>query len=173
MLLNAVQGDRLKRRDTPMTNTVQVSRARAMAGNILLLMPGFNLIMTSTMKFVGVPAVVHRMALYGLTGEKLMIAATLELLSALLFLYSKTRSIGLIFLSAFLGGAVSTHVQMGESPRALPAGLLLTLAWLGTYLRHPQVLWSFRQNGSEARSLSIGLKRETVRLSTSNQGENN
>jgi hypothetical protein len=55
------------------------------------------------------------MALAGITGEKLAIVATLEFQSAVLFLYPKTRSFGVAFLSAFLGGAVSTHVRIGDS----------------------------------------------------------
>jgi hypothetical protein len=127
-----------------MTNSHEISRARAIAGNILIFLPGLALVMTASTKFAGVPKVVHQLALAGFTGEKLVIVATLELLSAVLFLYPKTRSLGLGFLSAFLGGAICTHVQMGELPRVLPAGMLLTLAWLGTYLRHPEVLWSLR-----------------------------
>jgi hypothetical protein len=173
MLLKAVQGDRLRRRDAPMTNTVQVSRARTIAGNILVLLTALGLVLTSTMKFLGAPPVVHRMALAGITGEKLMIVATLELITALLFLYPRTRSFGLVFLSAFLGGAISTHVQMGEFSRVVPAGMILALAWLGTCLRHPEALWSFRQNESSAESSSIGLNDTTDRLITSNQGGHN
>jgi hypothetical protein len=156
-----------------MTTESEISRSRAIAGNILMLVPGLGLLMTATMKFGGAPAVVHRMALAGITGEKLMIVASLELLSAALFLHSRTRSFGLLLLSAFLGGAVSTHVQMGEFLRVVPAGTLLTLAWLGTCLRHPEALWSFQQTGPMAGFLSIELNRETDRLSTSNQGGRN
>ena len=137
-----------------MTHTDEISRARTIAGNILMFVSGVGLVLTATMKFSGVPAVVHQMALEGITGEKVMIVATLELLSALLFLYPKTRSFGLALLSAFLGGAVSTHVQMGEFSSMAPAATFLTLAWVGTYLRHPEVLWSFQQNETEIGTIS-------------------
>jgi hypothetical protein len=149
-----------------MTITDEISRARAIAGNVLMLIPGLGLVLTSMLKFFGVPAVVHRMALSGITGEKLMIAASLELLSATLFLYPRTRSFGLVFLSAFLGGAISTHVQMGEFVRIMPAGSLLTLAWLGTFLRYPEALWSLRQHGTRIESSSVRLKDATGRLTT-------
>jgi hypothetical protein len=92
------------------------------------------------MKFSGVLGVVHQMAHAGFIGGKLVIVATFEVLSAELFLYPMTPSFGFVFLSAFLGGAVCTHVQMGELPGVVPAGMLPRLAWLGTYLRHPEVL---------------------------------
>jgi hypothetical protein len=147
-----------------MNITDKISRNRAIAGNVLMLVSGLGLVLTSASKFFGVPAVVHQMALEGITGEKLVIVATLELLSALLFLYPKTRSIGLMFLSVFLGGAISTHVQMGEFPAAVPAGSFLTLAWLGTFLRYPEALWSFRQRETRIESSSVELKHTTDRL---------
>jgi hypothetical protein len=147
-----------------MTITDEISRTRAIAGNVLILVPGLGLVLTSATKFFGVPAVVHQMALEGITGDKLVIVATLELLSALLFLYPKTRSFGLMFLSAFLGGAISTHVLMGAFPAAVPAGTFLTLAWLGTFLRYPEALWSFRQRETRIESSSVELKHKTDRL---------
>jgi hypothetical protein len=147
-----------------MTVTNEISRTRAIAGNVLMLVSGLGLVLTSASKFFGVPTVVHQMALEGITGEKVVIVATLELLSTLLFLYPKTRSIGLMFLSAFLGGAISTHVQMGEFPAAVPAGSFLTLAWLGTFLRYPEALWSFRQRETRIESSSVELKHTTDRL---------
>jgi hypothetical protein len=147
-----------------MTITDEMSRTRRITGNVLLLVSGLGLVLTSAAKFFGAPAVVHQMALEGITGEKLVMVATLELLSALLFLYPKTRSVGLMVLSAFLGGAIATHVLMGESPAAVPAALFLTLAWLGTFLRHPEALWSFRQRETRIESSSVELKHTTDRL---------
>jgi hypothetical protein len=89
------------------------SRIRSVTANILIFLPGLALAVSSILKFAGVPAAVHQMASSGFTGGRLMLVAALEILSAALFLYLKTRSIGLLFLSAFLGGAMCTHVQMG------------------------------------------------------------
>jgi hypothetical protein len=147
-----------------MTLTHEISRTRAIAGNVLMLVSGLGLVLTAASKFFGVPAVVHQMALEGITGEKLAMVASLELLSTLLFLYPKTRSVGLLFLSAFLGGAISTHVRMGEFPAAVPAASFLTLAWLGTFLRYPEALWSFRQGKTSIASSSAEVKRTTDRL---------
>jgi hypothetical protein len=147
-----------------MTLTNEISRTHAIAGNVLMFVSGLGLVLTSATKFFGVPAVMHQMALEGISGDKLVIVATLELLSALLFLHPKTRSFGLMFLSAFLGGAISTHVLMGAFPAAVPAGSFLTLAWLGTFLRYPEALWSFRQRDTRIEPLSTELKQTTDRL---------
>jgi hypothetical protein len=147
-----------------MTITDEISRTRAIAGNVLMLVSGLGLVLTSASKFFGVPAVVHQMALEGITGDKLVLVATLELLSTLLFLYPKTRSIGLMVLSAFLGGAIATHVRMGAFAAAVPAVAFLTLAWLGAFLRYPEALWSFRQREARIENSTVELKHKTDRL---------
>jgi DoxX-like family len=134
-----------------MTNGSPNGRSRSIAGAILIFLTGLALGMLAILKFAAVPGVVHKMALAGFADRKLILVATLELTSALLFLYGRTRSFGLLFLSAFLGGAICTHVQMRESAQGVGPGILLALAWTGTWLRHPEMLWSFK---GSTRSLS-------------------
>jgi hypothetical protein len=65
-----------------------------------------------------------------------------ELVSTELFFIPLTISPGLLILSAYLGGAIATHMQNGE-PHIIPA-LLLIVVWAAGYLRHPEVFESFR-----------------------------
>jgi hypothetical protein len=116
-------------------------RTRRIAGNILIFLPGLVVAMSSIVKFAGVPGVVHNMAVNGFSGGKLTLVAGLEILSAALFLIPRTRSFGVLMLSSFFGGAICTHVQMGEYAQGIGPAVLLTLAWIGTWLRHPQALW--------------------------------
>ena len=132
-----------------MTNSGGGSRIRSIAGNILMLLPALGLAGSSLVKFAQVPGVVQKMALLGFGGEKLTLVAALEIVSALLFVYPKTRSFGLLFLSAFLGGAICAHVQAGQLGDSAGPAVFLTLAWVGTWLRHPEMLWSFREPGSD------------------------
>ena len=118
------------------------TRARRIAGSALILLPGLAVTMSAILKFAGVPSVVHTMAADGFSGSKLTLVAALEVVSASLFLFPRTRSFGVLVLSSFLGGAICTHVQTGEYPKAIGPVILLTLAWVGTWLRHPQALWS-------------------------------
>lgn len=131
-----------------MTNSDGVSGVRSVAGNTLIFLPALGLAGSSLVKFAQVPGVVHKMTLLGFGGEKLMLVAALEIASALLFAYPKTRSLGLLFFSAFLGGAICVHVQLGQFADASGPAVFLTLAWAGTWLRHPEVLWSFREQSS-------------------------
>ena len=109
------------------------------AGNVLIFLGGLALIGSASAKFAQVPQVVSELNGFGFQG-KLMLIATGEALSALLLLVPPTRSIGVLLVSGLLGGAIATHMQHGQSYVG-PAGLLV-LVWLGTWLRHPETLWS-------------------------------
>jgi DoxX-like family len=128
-----------------MVNKSKGTRTRAIAGNVLIFLPGIAVLLSEAMKFLHVAAVVQQMASAGFGGGKLFLVATLGSTSAALFLYPRTRSIGLLLLSSFLGGAICTHVQQGKFAAGLAPSMLLALAWIGTYMRHPQMLWSFRE----------------------------
>jgi hypothetical protein len=119
-----------------------------------MFLPGAAVIMSEIMKFVRVPAIVHQMAAAGFPGNKLMLVATLGFSSAVLFLYPRTRSIGILLLSSFLGGAVCLHVQRDQYGPAFAPLVLLALAWVGTYLLHPQMLWSLGARDRETASYS-------------------
>ena len=67
-----------------------------------------------------------------------------ELVCTILYVIPQTAVLGAILLTGYLGGAVVTHVRMGE-PFILPA-LFGVVLWLGLYLRDPRlrVLIPFR-----------------------------
>ena len=62
--------------------------------------------------------------------------------SALLFLVPLTHSLGLLLLSAYMGGAIVTHMQHGES--YIAQSVILALIWVTGFLRHSELLQSFR-----------------------------
>jgi hypothetical protein len=126
-----------------MDRGITESRARRVVGNVLIVLTGFPVGASAILKFARVPGVVNQMAALGFADGKLILVATLELLSATLFLFPRTRSVGMFLFSAFFGGAICTHVQLGEFAKAVSPSIMLGLAWLGTWLRNPEVLWSF------------------------------
>ncbi len=56
------------------------------------------------------------------------------LVSTVLYAIPRTSVFGAILLTGYLGGAVATHVRMGETAFAIPL-VVAILAWLGLYLR--------------------------------------
>jgi hypothetical protein len=111
------------------------------AGNIVITPLGILLLGSAAAKFAHIPKVVTQMAAMGFSGNKLLFIALLELVSAALFLLPLTRSIGLLLVSSYLGGAIATHVQH-DQPILVPSILLLVI-WLGVWLRHREASWSF------------------------------
>jgi hypothetical protein len=131
------------------------SSRRPLVGAVLIGVAGGLLAFSAAMKFAGVPAIVRQMAADGYAGNKLLVIATLELPSTALFLWPRTRSIGLLLVSSYLGGAICTHVQLNEFPKAIPPAAILSLAWTGTVLRHPRVLWSFAPRTTGSKSMVV------------------
>ncbi len=122
------------------TSNASVGKGRRIAGLVLICLGSIVLIGSAGAKFAHVPKVVNELGAMGFDGGRLTMIAVIEIASALLFLLPVTRSIGLLLVSAYMGGAIATHVQHGQ-PFIQPA-VVLAILWAGTWLRHPQILWS-------------------------------
>jgi len=57
-----------------------------------------------------------------------------ELTMFVLYLVPKTRYLGGLIMLAYLGGAVATHVHLGDGKYPLPI-VIGVIAWVGLYLR--------------------------------------
>ncbi|HLJ10092.1 MAG TPA: hypothetical protein VKU82_02825 [Planctomycetaceae bacterium] len=64
--------------------------------------------------------------------------AVLDVVSSILFLIPRTRPLGLLLVSAYLGGAIATHVQHDDLP--LGPAVILSMVWAATWLRNPQIV---------------------------------
>jgi hypothetical protein len=125
------------------SNASPVGKGRRIAGLVLICLGSIVLIGSAGAKFAHVPKVVNELGAMGFENGRLTMIAVAEVISALLFLLPITRSVGLLLASAYMGGAIATHVQHGQ-PFIQPA-MILTIIWAGAWLRHPQVLWSMNQ----------------------------
>jgi hypothetical protein len=121
------------------------------AGNMVIALTGLLLVGSAVAKLVHIPNVEMQMAAMGFRGSKLLFIGLLELGSAVLFLLPVTRSFGLLLVSSYLGGAIATHVQH-DKPILVPSMLLLVI-WLGVWLRHREVFWSFRSRSENNASV--------------------
>jgi hypothetical protein len=106
------------------------------AGRVLGYLLSFVLMGSALTKFAQVPKVAAQLAALGFDGYKLFLIAFLEIVSALLFVFLRTRSFGLLMVSAYLGGAIATHVGHNQPP-SQPA-VVLGLFWLAMLLSYPQ-----------------------------------
>jgi hypothetical protein len=121
--------------------TKQITRSST-AGLMFSALITLLLTLSAVGKIVGVQPVGESFEKFGLKNNMLLIGIG-ELASAWLFLIPRTSSLGLLLLSAHLGGAIATHLQHGES-YIVPAVLLL-LIWIAGYVRHPEILQSFHR----------------------------
>jgi DoxX-like protein len=115
---------------------------RLRTGNVLIGIAGAVMLVSGSLKLAHVPLVVAEMTALGLPGWKLELVGALEVLSGVLFLLPRLRSLGLPFASAYLGAAICAHVQIGQYFAVLPTMAILGACWLGAGLRHPHLLWS-------------------------------
>jgi DoxX-like family len=118
-----------------------MSRARQIAGWVLTCLLTALFVASAAGKLTRAAQVVDALQKWGLGDQVLLIGAG-ELASALLFVIPRTHSLGLLLLSAYMGGAILTHMQHGESYVA--QSIVLVVIWIAGYLRCPQVLQSFR-----------------------------
>jgi hypothetical protein len=117
-----------------------ITRRRRIAGMALIVVVVLALVGAAAAKFLGVPAITTQLTGFGFSSEWIIVLGVVELASAVLFAIPGTRALGLLLITGFLGGAIATHIQHGQSP-AQPA-VLLALGWTGIWLRHPRANWS-------------------------------
>jgi len=118
------------------------------------------MVFSSAFKFLHLPKAVAYMSSLGYEDGTFFLVAGLELLSAVVFCFRSTRSLGLLLVSSYFGGAISAHLASHSAAAGgpfmihilnhphvgiLPASLFLASAWIGTWLRHPGVLWSLNK----------------------------
>ncbi len=122
------------------TESSPASRKRRNAGTLLIVLIGLMLMGSAGAKLVQVPPVIEELGAMGFAGGRLTFIAVLEIVSAVLFLVPSSRAVGLLLVSSFLGGAIATHLQHAKP--ILQPSIVLSLVWIGTWLRHPEMLWS-------------------------------
>ena len=124
------------------------SKVRQRLGDALIYVAVFIFIGSGVSKFAHVPLAVTEMGLLGLTGPKYFLVASIEITSGILLLIRRVRSFALLFISAHVGGAICAHLIADQNFAMVPSAIVLSLCWLGVFLRHPQVLWSFSEVSS-------------------------
>jgi hypothetical protein len=119
-----------------------ISKGRKIAGWILVGLLGALFVMGACMKLIGGEQTNAVFGKYGLEGKQILIGAG-ELIAAILYIIPVTSSLGVLLLSAHMGGAIATHMEHGE-PYVAQA-IILLLVWFGHWLHHPEMFASFRR----------------------------
>jgi len=94
-----------------------MSKARKITGWALSIVIVLFLIAASApAKFGMVPEYAKNFPKMGLTGNEPLIVGILEVFCGLVFLIPRTGVIGTILLSAYMGGAIATHMEHDNMP---------------------------------------------------------
>ncbi len=105
---------------------------RAISGLLALLFT-----MSAAMKLLGGPEMTEGFAHMGLPASLRIPLGILELGCVVIYAVPATAVVGAILLTGYLGGAIVTHLRIGE-PVVFQITLGL-LVWLGLYLRESRL----------------------------------
>ena len=113
-----------------------VSKKMLWTGRIISALPVLFLLMDGIMKLVKPPMVVDATVQLGYR-ETVIIPLGIVLLSCtVLYIIPRTCILGAILLTGYLGGAVATHVRVGEGPFPVLFPVILgVLLWGGLWFR--------------------------------------
>lgn len=118
--------------------TAPVSKKKLWAGIIISALPALNLLFAGFLKLVK-PAgsgVVEEFARLGYPESVILGIGILEIICTVVYLIPRTSVFGAILLTGYLGGAVATHVRVGDPMSSSIAPILVgALVWVGLYLR--------------------------------------
>ena len=120
-----------------MDSSARPSKPVLWTGRVLSALPVLMLLFSAAMKFARPPVVVEGMAKSGFPEHLLLPLGILEVACTVLYILPPTAVLGAVLLTGYLGGAVASHVRLGE-PWFMPV-LLGVLLWLGLFLREPRL----------------------------------
>ncbi|MCA9108031.1 MAG: DoxX family protein [Planctomycetales bacterium] len=114
------------------------SRTSAIIGWVLTALMGVFLIGVSGIpKFIDWPGKAEMMEKIGIPLSILPAIGVVEIVVSLLYLIPRTAFLGAILLTGYLGGAVLTHLRVGD-PWFFPI-IIGVVAWVALGLRQPVI----------------------------------
>jgi uncharacterized membrane protein YphA (DoxX/SURF4 family) len=123
-----------------MTSTnqpVPVSKRALWTGRVMSTLPVLMLLFSAAMKFAKPPAAVEGMAKLGLPESLLFGLGILELVCTIIYIIPRTAVLGAILLTGYLGGAILTHLRVGD--QFIGPIVFGVFIWGGLFLRDPRI----------------------------------
>ena len=113
-----------------------VSKGKLWVGRIMSWLPALFLLVDGVMKLFKPAVVVEATVKLGYAENVIVPLGIVLTLCTILYLIPRTAVFGAILLTGYLGGAVATHVRVGEGlfPISFPI-IFGVLLWGGLYLR--------------------------------------
>ena len=116
--------------------TLAIHNRTLWAGRIISALPALFLLIDGTMKLVKPPVVVEATIKLGYSDSVIIGLGVLLLACTIIYLIPRTAVLGAILLTGYLGGAIATHVRVGDPLFTIIFPVILgTMIWGGLYLR--------------------------------------
>lgn len=116
---------------------VAASRKVVWIGRVISVLPCLLFIFSAALKLKDGPDVTKGFDHLGLPVSLMVPLAILELSCVVIYLIPPTAVLGAILLTGFLGGAICTHLRVGEPIYLhIVIGIMI---WLGIYLRESRL----------------------------------
>ena len=107
-------------------------------GRIMTTLAALPFCLSAFMKFARAPQLLDGWTShFGWPESLILTIAILEVTSVVLYLIPKISVLGAIILTGYLGGAISTHVRIGEG--VVVHVIIGLLIWGGLYFREPRL----------------------------------
>ena len=116
--------------------TTSIAKGRLWAGRIIGGLPALFLLVDAIMKFFKPAPVIEATVKLGYPESVIIGLGVVLLASTILYLIPRTSVLGAILLTGYLGGAVATHVRVGEGWFSILFPVIFgVLLWAGLWLR--------------------------------------
>jgi len=122
---------------SPDAQAAPASKKMVWTGRILSALPVLLLLFSASGKLMRVPQVTGGFTHLGWPASIALAVGILELSCTIIYVIPRTAILGAILLTGYMGGAVATHVRIGE-PFILQV-MVGVVAWAGLYLRDERV----------------------------------
>jgi hypothetical protein len=106
-------------------------------GRVISVLASLVFLMSALMKLKGGPELAQGMAHLGLAESLAAPLAVLEIACVAIYAIPATSVLGAILLTGYMGGAICTHLRVGD-PFFVQIALGL-FVWLGVYLREERL----------------------------------
>lgn len=83
---------------------------------------------------------------FGLDASSFKMLGVVEVIAALLFLYPRTGVLGTLLLASYMGGAIATHLEHGES--IVAPCVIQAFLWIVAVFRFPELKSRIMSNNS-------------------------
>jgi hypothetical protein len=122
---------------TPTKPSAPVSKKALWTGRVMSTLPVLMLLFGAVMKLVKPPGFAEGMAKFGIPVSLATGIGVLELVCTIIYITPRTAVLGAILLTGYLGGAVFTHLRIGDN--FISPIVFGVFIWGGLFLRDPRI----------------------------------